>query len=209
MPHHSAAEGIIKYQIEFTPALAPDWVLIAELDAWRGLLFRLGLTGQDPNRYDGLAYGNVSRRLDGNRFLVSGTQTGGIEHLDAAHYCEVTDFDTSANLIVARGMIRPSSEALTHAAAYAACEAIGCVLHVHSPELWRAAPSLGLPITDSAIAYGTPAMAAEVAKRLSGAEPRVIAMGGHEDGIIAVGETIEATAWALIRSLAGAATRTP
>jgi ribulose-5-phosphate 4-epimerase/fuculose-1-phosphate aldolase len=199
-----AAEGVIKYQADFTSAPALAWALVAELDAWRTLLFRLGLTGQDPERYDGLAYGNVSRRLQDHSFLISGTQTGGIERLTAEHYCRVTDFATDRNLIVAEGPIHPSSEALTHAAVYRAAGHVQYVLHVHSPELWHCAERLGLPTTDPRIAYGTPEMAAAVEILLRIPETRVIAMGGHRDGLIAVGETVEAAALPLIRRLAEA-----
>ncbi len=199
-----STEGVVKYRIDFTPAPAPDWALLAELDSWRELLFRLGLTGLDTERYGGLAYGNVSKRVAGCRFLVSGTQTGGIARLAAEHYCLVTDFDTRQNRIAAEGPIRPSSEALTHAAVYRAAAAIQCVLHVHSPEIWRHAERLGLPMTRPRIAYGTPEMALEVESLLRTPESRVIAMGGHRDGLIAVGESVEAAALPLIRKLAEA-----
>jgi hypothetical protein len=199
-----AEEGVVKYHAKFAPAPAPDWALLAELDAWRGLLFRLGLTGQDAERYGGLAYGNVSRRLDSRRFLISGTQTGGIERLGAEHYCRVAEFDTDRNLIVAEGPIRPSSEALTHAAVYQAVGSIHYVLHVHSPEIWRQAGRLGLPTTPPGIAYGTPEMAKAVEALLKAPEVRVIAMGGHRDGLIAAGATVEAAALPLIRLLAAA-----
>lgn len=197
-------EGVVKYRLDFTPAPAPEWSLIADLDAWRSVLFRLGLTGHDPDRYGGLAYGNVSRRLAGRQFLVSGTQTGGIPRLSAAHYCRVTDFDPMANFLAAEGPIRPSSEALTHAAVYQASDSANCVLHIHSPELWRQAGPLAIPVTDPRIAYGTPEMAAAVEALLADPGIRIIAMGGHTDGLIALGESVEAAALPLIRMLAHA-----
>jgi ribulose-5-phosphate 4-epimerase/fuculose-1-phosphate aldolase len=203
-PPAEELEGVVKYCLEFTPAPAPDWALLAGLDAWRTLLFWLGLTGHDPQRYGGLAYGNVSVRQEGRRFLVSGTQTGAIPQLTAEHYCRVLDFDTARNRIVAEGVIHPSSEALTHAAVYRASAAIRCVLHVHTPELWRQAARLGLPVTHPAIAYGTPAMALEVEALLRDAGVRVIAMGGHLDGIIAVGASVEDAALPLLSALAEA-----
>jgi hypothetical protein len=209
LPEESASEGVVKYRLDFTPAPAPDWVLIAGLDAWRTLLFRLGLTGHDPSRYGGLAYGNVSRRVGGRQFLVSGTQTGGIPRLSAAHYCRVTDFDAEANFLAAEGPIRPSSEALTHAAAYQAAPALNYVLHVHSPELWSQAGPLAIPTTDPGIAYGTPGMASAVKALLAAPETRIIAMGGHRDGLIAAGETLEAAAMPLIRLLAEAIRQAP
>lgn len=198
------AEGVTKYRLDFQQKPAFDWSLLAELDAWRSLLFTLGLTGHDPNRYDGLAYGNVSVCLAGRGFLVSGTQTGGIENLAANHYCLVTGFDVLANHLVAEGPIRPSSEALTHAAVYKAIPAVNCVLHVHSPEIWRHARTLAIPTTDPGIAYGTPAMATAVENLLSEPGVRVIAMGGHRDGLLAAGETCAQAALPLIQLLAEA-----
>src|SRR5690554_6460982 len=109
-------EGVVKYSLDYTttPPVIPASII--ELNAWRAVLFRLGLTGQDPRRYDGLAYGNVSIRLGSTAFLISGTQTGGLPRLSAEHYSLVTGFDLEQNLIAAKGPIAPSSEALTHAA---------------------------------------------------------------------------------------------
>lgn len=197
-------EGVVKYCLHFRSAPAPEWRLLADLDAWRTLLFGLGLTGRDPGRYGGLAYGNVSRRLGGTRFLISGTQTGGHERLSPEHYCLVTDFDTTRNLLVAEGPIRPSSEALTHAAAYQAASFANCVLHVHSPEIWRHAGQLAIPVTPWQVPYGTPEMANAIAGLLEEPDIRVIAMGGHRDGVIAVGESAESAALSLIRLLAAA-----
>jgi hypothetical protein len=161
-------------------------------------LFRLGLVGRDSARYGGLAYGNVSCRAPNGGFFISGSQTGGKACLDARHYCRVSACDVTANWLRAEGPIRPSSEALSHAAAYRARMDAGCVLHVHAPELWAAAAALGVPVTDPAIAYGTPAMADAIANLLTLGGPDVIAMGGHEDGLLAVGETVEAAAAALM-----------
>lgn len=197
-------EGVVKYHLDFTPALAPEWPLLAELDAWRTVLFELGLTGCDPRRYGGLAYGNVSRRLAGRQFLISGTQTGQRGRLSSEHYCLVTDYDCAGNLLVAEGPIQPSSEALTHAAAYQAADSLNCVLHVHSPLLWQHAEPLAIPMTPAQAAYGTPAMAAAVKSLFVEPGIRIIAMGGHRDGLIAAGESPESAALTLIRSLAGA-----
>ncbi|CAI8861673.1 class II aldolase/adducin family protein [Methylocaldum szegediense] len=197
-------EGVIKYRLDYTPAPPVTPGSVAELTAWRAVLFRLGLTGQDPRRYDGLAYGNVSIRLGSTAFLISGTQTGGLPQLSAEHYTLVTNFDLEQNLIAAEGPIAPSSEALTHAAVYRSGPEIGCVLHVHSSELWEKAEALGIPVTDRQVAYGTPEMALEVGYLVRTSDSPVIAMGGHEDGMLAFGSTVEAAALNLIRSLAKA-----
>ena len=140
-------------------------------------------------------------------FVISGTQTGALAELAAEHYAVVRSCDPQRNRVVAAGPLRPSSEALTHGALYALDPALRCVLHVHSPLLWRHAVHLELPLTDPAAAYGTPAMAAEVARLY--AEPAVraggiFAMGGHEDGLVAFGAGAEAAATALLHWLARA-----
>jgi hypothetical protein len=196
-------EGVIQFQLDFTPAPPLPAADLAELNAWRGLLYRLGLTGRDPDRYGGLAYGNVSLRLDAHRFVVSGTQTGGLAELGAEHYSVVTRIDLEYNRLWAEGPIPPSSEALTHGAVYQSSTA-RCVLHVHSPELWQFAADLSIPVTPADIGYGTPAMAEAVGRLAQGADSRVIAMGGHQDGLIAFAPTLDQAALPLIRLLAEA-----
>ncbi len=207
-------EGVIKFSLDFTeaPAVLPEE--IAELNAWRQILFRLGLVGRDPARYGGLGYGNVSLRLppwdspgDRRPFLVSGTQTGGLPDLGPGHYTTVLSCHPGENRIVASGPIRPSSEALTHGALYALDPSLRVVLHVHSPAIWRRAAELGIPLTSAEAAYGTPEMAAEV-RRLF-VDPavrsgRLLAMGGHEDGLVAFGATAEEAGLPLVAALARA-----
>jgi len=41
--------------------------------------------------------------------------------------------------------MKPSSEALTHAAVYAASQTVKSVVHVHSPIIWRHYQALALP----------------------------------------------------------------
>ncbi len=197
-------EGVIQFELDFRLTAPPAARLIRELESWRRLLFRLGLTGQDPSRYGGLAYGNVSRRLARRQFLVSGTQTGMLARLETRHYCVVERCEPADNRIVAHGPIQPSSEAMTHAAAYAASPTIGWVLHVHSPELWEHANRLGLAMTGPSLPYGTPGMAAAVGNLLAANPAQVIAMGGHRDGLIATGDTIENAALPLLKLLAAA-----
>ncbi|OOZ40935.1 hypothetical protein BOW52_05200, partial [Solemya elarraichensis gill symbiont] len=66
-------------------------------------------------------------------------------------------------------------------------------IHVHSPEIWLQAESLGLAVTNPAVAYGTTEMADEFAHmiRCGRLTSNVISMGGHEDGIVCWGETLD------------------
>ena len=203
-PPVDASEGVIKYQLAFRQAAPLDSGLTRELIAWRDVLYRLGLTGMDTGRYEGLAYGNVSLRLqDSGMFIISGTRTGGLARLGPDHFSRILSFDLATNQLLATGPIPPSSEALTHAATYAAVPWVNCVLHAHCPEIWQQASSLDLPVTSPATTYGTPDMAREVSQFLDGTR-RIVVMGGHQDGIIAVGSTVREAALALIECLARA-----
>lgn len=207
-------EGVIKFDLTYRPGPPPAAPLLHALNAWRSILYRLALTGRDPARYDGLGYGNVSCRIPPyagpalrRPFIISATQTGGVAELTVGHYTTVLAADPAANRVEATGPLRPSSEALSHAALYALDSRLRCVLHVHSPDLWHAADRLGLPATDAAVPYGTPAMAAEIARLY--ADPavqrgRILAMGGHEDGLIAFGATPAAAGSVLLQHLARA-----
>lgn len=187
-------EGVIKYRLEWeeTPAIAPfDF---SALTLWHKRLKDAGLLGQDPERYDGYGFGNISERLNQWSYLISGTQTGHLDVLGPQNYAVVVQALIEDNRIISQGPVRPSSEALTHAAIYALDPDIRFVFHIHSPDIWRARTQVGLPETAADIPYGTPQMAAEV-KRLfdegAFAETTVLAMAGHEDGIIGFGSTAD------------------
>ncbi|MBK6847520.1 MAG: class II aldolase/adducin family protein [Proteobacteria bacterium] len=186
--------------------------------AWRRLLHQLALIGQQPQRYGGLGFGNVSVRLGppraapGSRpFLITGTQTGAPERLPVDQLCVVTRYELQHNAVHSRGPVRPSSEALTHGAIYDLSARIGAVLHVHSPVLWQQARALGLPQTPADVAYGTVEMARAV-QRLDDAtehagpraRARVWVMAGHEDGVIAWGRDLDQAGAALLCELARA-----
>ncbi|RLT95347.1 class II aldolase/adducin family protein [Ketobacter sp.] len=196
-------EGVIQYQLEFEIDHDIDCPQFASLNGWRSYLHRLGLIGQDPDRYDGLGYGNVSHRAEQDAFVISGTQTGHLPLLCREHYVLVEDTNVQDNYLRARGPIPPSSEALTHAALYLASDAIQAVIHVHSPLLWQRARQLQLATTPEQVSYGTPAMAEAVTRLVAEGEGSegVIAMLGHEDGIIVYGADVEAAGARLLQAV--------
>ena len=199
-------EGVIKYRLDYQPGEPRDYPGCAELNAWRTILFQLGLIGQDSVRYEGLAFGNISFRLDNTRqFVITGSQTSGLRYLSNQHYSTILSADSSRNHIVAEGAIKPSSEALTHAAVYAANNEVKAVVHVHSPIIWQHYQALSLPAIDSTIRYGTQAMADAVlglfARNRLGKNP-IFVMLGHEDGIVSFGDSIADASQVLIRTLA-------
>lgn len=207
-------EGVIKFQLEFTvapPLAAAD---LTEINDWRAQLYAHQLIGQEPTRYGGYGYGNLSVRLAPfdappalRPFIISGSQTGNLAKLEPEHYAVITACYPDENRLVAHGPIRPSSESLTHSAVYALDPAIHAVFHAHSPEIWHAAARLAIPITDSDVPYGTPEMAAEVARLYAMtdlAQRRIFSMGGHEDGIVTFGANAAEAGEVLLAALAAA-----
>ncbi|TYO98579.1 ribulose-5-phosphate 4-epimerase/fuculose-1-phosphate aldolase [Geothermobacter ehrlichii] len=209
-----AADGVIKFDLVHSDGVPPAWDEVAGLCAWRQILYRLGLVGLDPKRYGGVGYGNLSCRVGPfagepaeRRFLITGTQTGGLARLNSEHFTLVRQCHPARNRVVSEGPVRPSSEALTHGALYGADHQIRAVFHAHSPEIWQAALALGLPVTDHRVVYGTPEMAAEMRRLYADPAVRdcgVIVMGGHEDGVVSFGPGLETAGQALIRTLARA-----
>ena len=197
-------EGVIKYKLVFHESESLHDHDYAELNDWHRRFKRAGILGQNPDRYAGLGFGNLSQRIENLTFLISGTQTGYLDHLSAAHYALVTGADIESNCIEAQGRIKPSSESLTHAAVYALDDQVRFVFHVHSPDLWQARSELGLAQTDAGIEYGTPAMAEEIRRLWDGGHfqaGNLLAMVGHEDGIISFGATAEEAGNLIIRAL--------
>jgi ribulose-5-phosphate 4-epimerase/fuculose-1-phosphate aldolase len=204
-------EGVIKFQLHYTPtAVLPLPVdelntAVSALNAWRTLCLRLGVIGQNPTRYEGYGFGNISqRRGSTGNFLISGTQTGHLPQLTVQEYALVTACDPAQNAVWATGTCKPSSEAMTHAILYRLEPQIGAIIHGHDPAIWQATAQLGLPQTDTAVAYGTPAMAAEVTRLWQAsdvAQRGIFTMGGHEDGVVAFGPTLEAAGAILVQTL--------
>ncbi|MGD8557968.1 MAG: class II aldolase/adducin family protein [Chromatiales bacterium] len=190
-------EGVIKFSLEFRETPAIEFTGLEALEQCRRKFRALGLIGgRDPQRYDGLGFGNISHRLGpgSDAFIITGTQTGHLDSMGAESYAVVTDCDPARNSLVAEGPVKPSSEAMTHAVIYRQLPRVQAVIHVHSPKIWHQAEKLGLPQTARHVPYGTPEMAAEMGRLLAGGmgDWHTISMAGHEDGIITWGETLEA-----------------
>jgi len=204
----SKHEGVIKFQLDFQPGAPPSAEVLRELNAWRCIFRGLGLLGQDPARYDGYGYGNLSRRLPGRSdaaFLISGTQTGHLQRLLPEHYATVHRCAPVANQLQARGQIKPSSEALSHGILYQCNPGILWVMHLHSPEIFNYRTQLELPCTDPSADYGTPEMAAEIrllAEAHDCSKPGLLVMAGHQDGILAYGPTAAETGRLVVEVLA-------
>jgi hypothetical protein len=210
-------EGVTKFAVEHDVRVIDEAQLddvVCQLVAWREIMALTGLVGQDPRRYEGAGYGNASVRVGrpnaalGQRsFLITGTQTSGQRCIGPGDFALVERYDPRRNWVKSHGRTRPSSESLTHGATYDLGPHIRCVLHAHTPVLWRRARDLRLPTTEPTVPYGTPEMAAEVQRLYRGgifAERRILAMGGHEDGVLVFGRSPEDAGQVLLTWLARA-----
>lgn len=205
-------EGVIKFQLDFSKNRALTADDVAEISSWRTIMLQLGMLGQTPLRYDNYGFGNISQRYGANnQFIISGTQTGGITQMAASDYALVTVCQPEQNRIVARGETRPSSEAMTHGQLYQLDNAINFVIHAHCPQIWQRAGGLGLAQTRAEVPYGTVAMADEVLRLFGDTDvlqQGVFTMAGHEDGVVAFGNSAAQAAQRLICCYAAALQRT-
>lgn len=193
-------EGVIKFDLTFHEEVLtrPD---VGKLSAWRSVMKALGLVGETPLRYDGYGFGNMSQRCDAG-FVISGTQTGNLDDVSLSDYAVCDVWDLGRNAVSGRGQVKPSSESLSHAAVYDVSGDINCAFHAHSPDIWHQARRLGIPVTDPEVAYGTPEMAAEVRRLMTGmAMPGIFAMGGHEDGVFTFGSSLDEAGHLMISTL--------
>lgn len=205
-------EGVIQYRLEHQWHALNNSLELRPLMAWRDILYKLELIGQHPERYDGLGYGNLSQRCPDAvaEFIISGTQTGHLPQLCSADFASVLYTAFRDNHIIATGLAQPSSEALTHAAVYQAQPAIQAVVHVHAPLIWRLTAALELAAIPASATYGSVNMAGAVYDLLQ-QQPdcRIFSMLGHEDGIVACGEDLDAACLLLIQTLARALALSP
>ena len=186
-------EGYIKFKCDWIEESLLDEVEINELSRWVSFLKKENLIGVYP---DGIGFGNVSVRHQAG-FVITGTQTGGIEILEREHFAFVDKYDLKNNSISCIGMTKASSESMTHAAIYEVAQDCQAVVHVHSKYLWDKYIHK-LPTTEE-IPYGTPEMAFEL-QRLIKENDRlnVVVMAGHEEGIIAFGASLKEACLKLI-----------
>ena len=182
-------EGVIKFKLNLKSAPAPEMTQVIALEKWRALFFKLGLIGEYP--IDKIGYGNLSSRLYRKTFIITGSQTGHLAHLQAHHYSKVIECDLKKGSVNAEGLIPPSSESLTHFGIYEANPSIQYVFHVHHQKLWEMLKAGAFDSVEESVAYGTQEMAETAAKLLENKTSGIFVMKGHEDGIISYGSTAE------------------
>jgi len=182
-------EGYIKFVLDFKRQDLPYGFSIGKINNLRTKLHQQKLIGVYSN---GIGFGNISYRLEGNSFLITGSATGNREKLDVTGYAIVDEFKIEENWLHCIGPLPASSESLSHGALYLANSQINSVIHIHNLELWEWMLTDGrYPQTSADISFGTPEMA--LAIQTIGQQSKtpfgVLVMGGHREGIIAYGIT--------------------
>jgi L-ribulose-5-phosphate 4-epimerase len=197
-------EGVIKFCAQHKAGVACRDVDIIELEIWRKELRFRGLVGQSATRYGGLGYGNLSKRMISGTFLITGSQTGHLKDLTSEEYARITGFDPVRNLVRSTGMIEPSSETMSHLAVYRSAPRAFYVFHTHCQEIWSVKEELGIPTTSRGIECGTVELFYELQRLLENREnvrKGILAMGGHQDGIITWGATAKEAGTTLLSLL--------
>lgn len=183
-------EGVIKFQCNWQQSgnVVNDSQFEA-INKYRQLLYHKQLIGADD---EDIGFGNISIRTDNNSFLISGSATGKYSVLGPEHYTQVTSYNIAENSLECTGPIKASSESLSHAVIYLTRPDVQAVIHIHSDQIWKAYINK-LPTTSEAVEYGTPDMAFSIAQciKQSRNDSSVIVMGGHPQGIIAYGKSLE------------------
>lgn len=193
-------EGYTKFNLDWLqapPLASPD---IDELIKWRRPLWLAGLIG--VLKPEQIGYGNMSVRA-GTKFIITGTQTGGLRKVTNEHFALVTDYSLKDNRLQCVGPIAASSESLTHASLYELDWSVRAVIHFHNEKLWNEHQDK-LPTTSAFVPYGTPEMAQEFRRLYSEPafiESGVAVMAGHKDGLVSFGTSVKAAAEKVIALL--------
>jgi len=193
-------EGYIKFQCEWEETDPLPEVWITDLNAWRQRMYVANLVGAYP---DGIGFGNVSQRLQGDRFVISGSKTGNYPELGPEHYALVETVDILQNRVSCKGATIASSESMSHAVIYQLRPEVQAVFHVHHLELWEKV-LYKIPTTDPAAPYGSPEMAFEIQKLFKTTdvdEQCVFAMAGHREGLFGFGKNLDEAGNILLKLL--------
>ena len=171
---------------------------IKQLNQWRAKLYRLGLIGVNS---DGIGFGNISQRIKNQKFIITGTGTGGFPILTKNHYTVVERCDIKHNIVTCKGPIKASSESMSHAVIYKLLPSINAVVHVHNYIMWQKLLNK-IPTTSKKAQYGTPELADEIERLIKETdlkEKKIFVTAGHSDGIFSFEENIQKAADILIK----------
>lgn len=182
-------DGVIKFKLTLKRAPAPEMKEVIALEKWRALFFKLGMIGEYP--IEKVGFGNLSSRVIKKTFIITGSQTGHLAHLQAHHYTKVIECDLKKGIVTAEGLIPPSSESLTHYGIYEANSQINCIFHVHHAALWKKMSEGNFDSISDEILYGSQDMANASQELIGNKTSGIFVMKGHDEGIISYGSSAE------------------
>ena len=154
----------VKFRTQFSSKSPPDNYLIRDLLLWCRRFHEIGFAPADLAKNE--IAGNMSiRTLDGCIITPTGIP---FDKLKREDFVEVTGFEIGKkeNVVLARGLREPSSEAIMHSIIYLERPHINAVFHGHSELILKVAGQMGIPVTEKKQPYGTPDLAREVMKIL-------------------------------------------
>jgi len=182
-------DGVIKYNFDFEKTIALEQSKYLQIEELRERLYALKLIGIQ----DGIGYGNISQKSSDGTFVITGTQTGHLDSLSGEHYAHILRYSDRDFYLKSCGMIKPSSESLTHGTIYNLHDEIRAVIHIHSKSIWKFMLKNSYLKTKD-VPYGTKEMIDEVNRIYADKEPLSDAkfvMSGHEDGVMSFGRTLK------------------
>lgn len=172
---------------------------IEELSNIREKLYKEKLIGEKVLDGKKVNYGSISKLLppydapkNRKRFLISGSETGGLKQLKEENYTLVFECNPEEGSEIQSGAIGASPEIMTHGTLYNFDERIRFILEGHCPLTWKNATRLDIPITNNGMKYGTPEMVGEIErilKRVGIGDLNIFAIGSYKDKIFTFGES--------------------
>ncbi len=197
-------DGVVKYSLEFEQTNEIAIKECKKIEKTRKRLYALGLIGAYKN---GIGYGNISLRYNNtNEFVITATQTGELKSLKPKHYSLVNHVNFDTFKTYAKGMSKPSSESITHAAIYELDSNINAVIHVHNEKLWDYMLANNYLSTNDT-PYGTPEMVEDINDMYKNIDPSLnnaFVMKGHFEGVVTFGKNLkeaEKTLYEIVESL--------
>jgi len=177
-------EGV-KFKTEMIGKEIPDDQRLEELKSWCKLFHDNGLAPL----YEGGSYGNLSFRIKkgSNSFIITASNSSLGESVSNDCFAIVENVDLEKGIVYAKGIRKPSSEAMLHYAIYNKRKDINAVFHGHCKKISLNPEKLGIPITKQEEPYGTKELVNRVLEILD--NEFFLEMKNH--GFLALGKTME------------------
>ena len=182
-------EGYIKFKSGHQRGSLPIIPFFHRLIRARNRLYDLKLIGMLES---GIGFGNISIRVQRNKFLITGSATGNKAILLKRDFAFVTDMTIPKNTVFYKGITPPSSESMSHGIIYRTLPCARCVIHVHHRDLFNKMLNGNADKTPEEVAYGTPEFANSIeALLINKNKPEgCFVAAGHQDGVFVFGSSI-------------------